>query len=87
MSAMIYLRMDQSVMTEGDLERLDLLRRFAEDAGYEITEVWPVAADFESPKDVMQWANARLDLAEGRFDVIVHWHEKEGVPYTLGRLS
>lgn len=83
MNALIYLRMETSVMTGECLQRLHLLRGFALNAGYEVSEVWPVHSLAEGRVHRTQWANARMDLSARRFDVIVYWDDTQDAPATF----
>jgi hypothetical protein len=85
MNALIYLRMQTPVMTGEDLARLAVLRQYAVDTGYDIVEAWPVFDPFDSVDPAKQWYDAQQDLADNRFDVIVLWHEDNGMPDTLTR--
>jgi hypothetical protein len=82
-TALIYLRMETSVMTGDCLQRLHVLRGFALDAGYEISEVWPVHSTPEGRRHRTQWSNARLDLAARRFNAIVFWDDTRDAPATF----
>jgi hypothetical protein len=82
MNALIYLRMQTPVMTGEDLARLAVLRQYAVDTGYDIVEAWPVYDPYNAPGGPREWYDAKQDLSEGRFDVIVLWHEDFGVPDT-----
>ena len=85
MNALIYLRIQEPRMTGEDLDHLAALRRYAKDAGYRILEAWPVYDPDDAEEPAKQWYDARQDLLEGAFDVIVHWHADLGAPDTLTR--
>lgn len=86
MDALIYLRLQHGpVIEQDDLDRLDILRLYARDNGHTISQVWPVHAPEDSIEPPNEWWNARQDLTEGRFKVIILWHEDRGEPDTMTR--
>lgn len=85
MNTLIYLRMSHLYMTRQDLDRLDAMRKYAQDSGYAVSEVWPVYDPEESPEPPKAWYEARQDLMEGRFDALVIWHLDLDVPDALTR--
>ncbi|MET9915195.1 hypothetical protein ABZZ74_52705 [Streptomyces sp. NPDC006476] len=86
MKALLYLRIDGSVMAGPDLERLLLLRQHALDAGYTVAQVWPVY----NPEDVPSihasyWFQARKAVKDHRFNVLVSWDGINDRPVTFDR--
>lgn len=80
MNALIYLATQTPVITGEDLERLDLLRRYARECQYTVTEVWPVCDPFNAPGEPAQRKWARQALKDVRFDAIVYWNASENTP-------
>lgn len=84
MNALIYLKLQHGpVIEQDDLGRLDTLRRYAQDNGDTISQVWPVYEPADSIEPANEWWDARQDLADGRFKMIILWHEDLGVPTTI----
>lgn len=83
--AMIYLRTEHDWLSAEDLERLDTMRRYALDAGWQIRNAWPVKDPRENPGQPRDWALACKQLKRGRIDVIVYWDEHQGAPLTRTR--
>lgn len=75
-NALIYLLTSTPAdLTEDDLERLDSLHTYAQRCGYKVTEVWPVRPSQDSGDSPKEWSEAHEALRNGRFDVILVWHE------------
>lgn len=78
--ALLYLRYQGPEMTEADLTRLLSMQSYAHVCGYEVTAIRTVLDPWDAEAEPGAWVNARRDLREGRFDVIVLWHEDLDLP-------
>ncbi len=81
MNALIYLNLQHGpYLEQDDLERLDTLRRYTQDTGYTVSQVWPVYEPEDARDRSREWYGAKDDLADGRFDAIVYWFDPNSAP-------
>jgi hypothetical protein len=82
--AVVYLQTRDKLIKPVELDRLDTLINYADEARYNVIGA-VVAEETPFENEPEAWWTTRRNLREGRYDVLVLWDPAQATPITLTR--